>query len=169
MYLGSAIETVGLHGRLLRELQAPTGKFTGFLHKLWLSKPKVKSMPSRDDFTPAEMMPVLPYIYMIDVLGSGADFQMRLFGTALVELIGRDYTGVKMSEMGEQEGWRRQVYTASFNAAVPVFFQFDLGDFGKRHMKTENVLLPLRDRNGEYTILLCASEVIDHDYASDDQ
>ncbi|NVJ96860.1 MAG: PAS domain-containing protein [Alphaproteobacteria bacterium] len=153
-------EKIGVEGKPIRELDAPTAKVTKALHELWLLKKGGRDMPARRDLSPAEMKSLLPHIYMIDVLGGGADYQMRLFGTALVDMIGGDFTGARLSEQDADKGWRGKIYKQAYWRARPVFYQFDLGDMGKPHIHTENVLLPLKDNNNNFTILLCASQVI---------
>ena len=163
MFTRNDIETIGIAGKPLEEIARPTVKLPKALYELWLSKERNGIMPCRDDFSPAEMTPILPYIYMIDVLEGGADYQMRLFGTALAEIIGKDYTGAKLSELDPEKGWRGAIYKLAYERAAPMFYHFDLGDADKPHLKTENALLPLRGKDGTFSILLCASQVIDSD------
>jgi hypothetical protein len=159
-------EPVGAVGRPLKRLFSPTSKVTTQLYEIWLDKKCALGLPLREQFSPMEMKDILPFVYMIDVLDDGADFRIRLLGTALVQLLGGDYTGLKLSAARDVDAWRSDIYREVYETKQPIFYQFDLGDLGKRHMKTENVLLPLRDKNHEFTILLGASEIIDYDYSS---
>lgn len=161
-------DNIGVVGKPIRELEAPTADVTKELHTLWLEKAGSQAMPFRAQFSPAEMKKLLPFIYMVDVLGGGADYQMRLFGTALTAMIGKDYTGAKLSEQPKELAWRGQIYKMAFWRGVPVFYQFDLGDMGKPHIRTENALLPLKDSSDNFTILLCASTIVDREDAAFD-
>ncbi len=57
-------------------------------------------MPSRADIKPAEIVSLLPHIIICDVLDKGVDYRVRIFGTALVDLVGEERTGMLISEFG---------------------------------------------------------------------
>lgn len=156
-----SFKSVGLSGKPLKELEAPTARLTTALLQLWLDKKGDRDMPCRRDFSPVEMKELLPHIYMIDVLGGGADYRIRLWGTALTDLIGTDYTGALMSEADDEVGWRKKVYQLTYWRGAPVFYQYSLGEMGRPLLTTENVLLPVKDGDGNFSILLCLSQIIE--------
>lgn len=55
-------------------------------------------MPSRQDIDPAEMVQLLPHLFMVDVETNPWRFRYRLVGTAIVEFTGRDLTGHSLDE-----------------------------------------------------------------------
>lgn len=56
----------------------------------------------RNDVNPAEILRYLPHIVVLDVLDDGLDFRVRVFGTALVELMREERTGQLVSRFGER-------------------------------------------------------------------
>jgi hypothetical protein len=55
--------------------------------------------PSWREINPAQIKPVLPYLYVSDVLESPLDLRYRLVGTGIVEAAGRDFTGQTLRTM----------------------------------------------------------------------
>jgi hypothetical protein len=66
----------------------------------WRSKCAGRPMPDREDIVPAEIVPLLPYIFISEALNGGAAFRFRIFGTALVNLIGVELTGKSIADIG---------------------------------------------------------------------
>ncbi len=65
---------------------------------LWQSKCRAGRLPSRRDIDPAEMVRLLPYIMLIDVIRPGPKFKYRLVGTGEVNHRGFDPTGKTLEE-----------------------------------------------------------------------
>jgi hypothetical protein len=63
------------------------------LYELWLTKRRTRLMPSRSEFDPAEFRKLLPTIQLYDVGRVEGTYKVRLVGSALVELAGRNNTG----------------------------------------------------------------------------
>ncbi len=63
------------------------------LFDYWRSKCAGRSMPSRADIRPADISRLLPCISLIDVLADAGRLRVRLAGTQLREIYGRDVTG----------------------------------------------------------------------------
>lgn len=66
----------------------------------WNSKCDEQNIPSRTDIRPSEIVSLLPNIIICDVLHNGDDYRVRIFGTALVDLVGEERTGKLISEFG---------------------------------------------------------------------
>lgn len=64
----------------------------------WEGKCAGRRMPSRSDIDPAEMIPFLPSLMLVDVVGDERRFVYRLAGTREVEVRGRDPTGKSVEE-----------------------------------------------------------------------
>jgi hypothetical protein len=67
-------------------------------HAYWDSKRRGRRMPSRADIDPAEIVPLLPGIVLIDVVDDARCFLYRLVGTREAAMRGRDPTGKSVSE-----------------------------------------------------------------------
>lgn len=63
------------------------------LYRYWNSKRGERPLPSRADIDPVEIKPLLPGLFMIEVLEDPRRFRYRLIGTDLVTFSGRDSTG----------------------------------------------------------------------------
>jgi hypothetical protein len=81
-------------------LDAPIHPDVKRLLAYWNEKRGDRSMPVRADIVPSEIVSILPNIVIYDVVDDGQDFRVRIFGTALVELIGEERTGKLVSEFG---------------------------------------------------------------------
>lgn len=74
----------------------------------WRSKRGVRIMPARGDIDPAEIVPLLPHIVLMDVLydskpGWPLDFRYRLIGTHVDAQMNARYTGLCMSDLPHQK------------------------------------------------------------------
>jgi hypothetical protein len=91
----------------------------------WDKKRGARFAPRRADIDPIEIPSHLSHIHMMDVLDGGTDFRYRLVGTAIVEGLGRDNTGKRLSELyGDRpEVLRRFVarFALVVNEKRPVF------------------------------------------------
>ncbi len=83
----------------------------------WNTLAKSGDLPDRGAIDPAEMRPLLPYVFLVDVLAGGSDFQYRLIGTNIVAHTPSDNTGRLLSTLRAQ-GTQRQL--AALYAAVAV-------------------------------------------------
>jgi len=72
----------------------------GYHH--WAALKGDRAFPLRKDLDPAAIPSLLPYLYMVDVIGNGADFRYRLLGTDIVKNTIRDNTGKLLSELRDQ-------------------------------------------------------------------
>src|SRR5690349_16447326 len=68
------------------------------LFRYWERKRGSRRMPRRVDIDPAEMMPFLPAIMLVDVVPDDRRYVYRLVGTREVQARGRDPTGRVVGE-----------------------------------------------------------------------
>lgn len=68
------------------------------LHTLWRSR-CAEGLPARRDFDVMEFGPWMGNLQLLEVLDDGTDFQYRLHGIHLVELVGKDLTGRRMTQL----------------------------------------------------------------------
>lgn len=92
-------------------------------HELWQSKHRDGRIPARADFSVDELGPWMGNIMIVDVLDGGADFHHRLIGTNIVEAVGRDLTGRRVSRCDYTIGAEAMLarYRAAFAARGPTF------------------------------------------------
>ena len=146
-----------MKGQPSEELIEPRESAPSALHKLWLSKKVGDELPRKSDFKPTEMKKYLSCIYLVDILDDAADFRIRLFGTDVVRMLGRDYTGAVLSETATELNWRGEIYNLAYQRREPLFYLFNLGPFGREYILTENALFPQLNSAGELAHLLCIS------------
>lgn len=77
----------------------------------WTEKCGTRAYPDRADILPADIVPLLPHISIHEVVDGGKDFRARIFGTAIVELVGEERTGMLISEFGYNANPPTQPYT----------------------------------------------------------
>jgi hypothetical protein len=82
-------------------LDEPEHRATAELYAYWDAKRGTRDVADRADINPAEIVRLLPNLLVLDVLEGGIDFRVRVFGTALVELMHEERTGKLVSEFGE--------------------------------------------------------------------
>jgi len=75
------------------------------LYGYWASKLRASAdVPSRDDVRPEEIKPLLPYLWMMDFDRPARSFRYRLIGTAVVDGVGKDYTGYTLADCHPDPG-----------------------------------------------------------------
>lgn len=89
--------------------------------KFWNDLRGARAMPARADFSPADMVPMLPFVTLTDVERDPLRFKARLVGTGIVAESGVDPTGKYYEELRnsdkliERSTWvaeNRQTYFA---------------------------------------------------------
>lgn len=115
----------------------------------WCSKRGTRLMPSRRDIDPIEIPKLLPFISLTDIVpGAPIEqrYRVRLFGTKLVDLYERDWTGRTYFEATNRETAQRIVQSIEFvvNHRHPWFVSGRLGSASKREGEPyEAMYLPL--------------------------
>ncbi|HEX7966757.1 MAG TPA: PAS domain-containing protein [Stellaceae bacterium] len=131
------------------------------LYEYWLSKhPDDGSLPGRQHIDPADFVPLLPWVWLVDVQRDPLRFKYRLLGTGHVRVLGREYTGQ----------WLDEAHPAF--ATAPAYRQFvaavERREVGYRHGDTliilqkdyrsmERLLMPLARNGKDVDMLLCVS------------
>jgi hypothetical protein len=82
-------------------IDAPEHPALAELHAYWEAKRGNRAIADRADINPADIVRLLPHLFVLDVLEGGLDFRVRVFGTALVELMREERTGKLISDFGE--------------------------------------------------------------------
>lgn len=134
------------------------------LYRYWLSiRPPRGGLPGRRDFDPVAVPDLLPGIWLLDVQREPFRLRYRLAGTAIVEAMGREVTGLWLEEAHPRireeaqffDRYRRVVETGvpSWRKGTPRLWTHR--DFGV----IENLLLPFA-ADGRHTDILCAFTVL---------
>jgi len=82
------------------------------IYAYWASLRRAQSLPARRDIDPGALKRHLPTISLIDVQREPLDFRMRLAGTGLYDLFGREITGEALARVypeSEAEEWRQRL------------------------------------------------------------
>jgi hypothetical protein len=102
-------------------MQEPVSHHLDFYH-YWLSKRGGRIMPARSDINPADIAPLLPYLMIVE--RTGDQFRYRQVGSAIVEAVGYDATGVTVGTYiaaPETAAEVQAIFARVFVAAGPVF------------------------------------------------
>lgn len=68
-------------------------------NEFWHSRKSGRALPSRADFVPEEIKPLLGRVAMLEVSYDPLDFRYAVFGTELVQSYGRDMTGKSVRDL----------------------------------------------------------------------
>lgn len=137
----------------------PTHPMTAKLAAYWHGKCEGRSRPERGDIVPREIIQLLPNTVIYDVLEGGADYRVRVFGTALVELVGEERTGMRVSEFGRHcnpptnaDAVRRRwmdSMSAAYATEAPAFVTGLMSSSSRSYITFHGVSCPLGNENGK--------------------
>lgn len=108
-------------------------------------------LPARADIAPSDMIPLLPWLVLVDVVGAET-YRYRLVGTGIVEHVGFDATGMDVRDAYQGVDWpaiaKDYAYVAQEKRPCLTItsVQFDPDDPTPLHYR--RLLLPLA-RDGE--------------------
>jgi hypothetical protein len=113
----------------------------------WQRKRDARPMPARADIDPAEILRILPQVFLLDVRLAPLDFRYRLVGTKMDEHMLGSYTGMWMSEIAHQKPPSR--IWASCRRVVeertPLSSDIPYVGKNKEFLTTEDLIMPLSD------------------------
>lgn len=115
------------------------------LHRWWLER-GAGDIPDRADFDPADLKPLLPNIFLVDVEHAPFRIRYRLVGTRATEVTGFDITGHYLDELLPSdvgEPWMAHYHTA-YRTRRPVFGAVDARTRSGGMFVYEFGLFPLR-------------------------
>lgn len=147
-----------------RFLEAPLHADAARLAEYWHQKRGSRAMPDRSDILPGEIVSLLPHIIISDVIDEGRDYRVRIFGTALVNLVGEERTGMLFSEFGTKSVMPtnadtvRRHWTNSMDAAYttgqPAFVTGRMSASWRPYIVWHGVSCPLSDGSGKTTQII---------------
>ena len=121
----------------------------------WNKKRGSRRMPSRQDIDPAEIVKILPYVYLVDVQQDPLDFRYRLIGTEMDEHMSRRYTGMWMSEVPHQKPpsriWANCLQVVEQRA--PLSGDTPYVGKNKDFLSAEDLIMPLSDDDETVDVL----------------
>jgi hypothetical protein len=116
-------------------------------YRYWNGKRRGRAMPQRADIDPAEIVPLLPHIFMVDIKRDPLLFKYRLIGTAIVDFLGRDFTGRAIDATSydpAKAAELQKIIATAVTQARPVACKGTVFYVpGREWMLTEAVLMPL--------------------------
>lgn len=92
------------------------------LRRFWEGKKGGHRCPLRADIAPVELRDWYPNLIHVDVVDSGRDYIVTLYGQNLVDLMDADVTGKRLSEIrGKYMRLTRAEYTRVVRTAEPLY------------------------------------------------
>jgi hypothetical protein len=77
--------------------------------EFWDGLREGRELPARTDIDPQDIVQILKYVILVDVLRDPTDFRFRLAGTDVVRRFGEELTGHRLSEV-DVDGKYRQIF-----------------------------------------------------------
>jgi len=116
------------------------------LHDYWAAKRGERPMPRRADLDPIEIPTLLPNVFLIDVKGEAPQHLVyRVFGTALVDLFGFDFTRQEVGKgtLPEHLPEVRERYGRVIRERRPFYHRTRLRDRLNDFTDVDRIILPL--------------------------
>ena len=141
MQIGSPVSAVRAHEELF---------------SYWASRRLGGRLPGRASIQPDHFKRHLPTISLIDVIGAPRDYRLRLAGTGLYGVYGREITGQRLEDVYAEDAvayWRRELdrITESRRPGVGVH---NLSWRGASHMSILWLRLPLATNGVDVDMIL---------------
>lgn len=123
---------------------------TATLYKYWLSKCHGDLAPLRSDISPMDFVPLLPGVFLVEVVGSDPrDFVFRLVGTQVTDNLGANLAGKRLGEgYSDTQFWGLFFEHYREAAAGNVIIRIDVEAFDEAphryRVPVSVIVLPLR-------------------------
>jgi len=132
------------------------------LFSYWSSLRDGSKLPGREDLDPGDFKRLLPTVSLVDVLRDPLDFRIRLAGTGLYGVYGREITGRKLDEVyntAAAEYWRGEL-TKIVEARRPAVGVHNLAWRGAGHLSVLWMRLPLASNGRDVDMILGYDAVV---------
>ncbi|MEH6526917.1 MAG: PAS domain-containing protein [Sneathiella sp.] len=125
-----------------------------------------RSMPSRADMSPADMVSFLPNVILLDVMAGPQDFKYRLVGTKVtLQMLHTDNTGKTMRELGfKGQGPDSKIFSNCVKVVEtrqPLAGQTPYTGKNSDFKATEDIIMPLSQDGETVNMLFVTCEFID--------
>jgi hypothetical protein len=145
----------------IERLTAPLHDDLKILHDYWRAKKGLAKAPSRALILPEELVPLLPYLALFDVLDRG-DFHVRLWGPGLVRAYDGDLASKLVSECdldAINAQLREQLANVVRECRPNVIRAKFVKDTDDRYLAFERIALPLSADGETVNMILCGYHV----------
>jgi hypothetical protein len=132
------------------------------LFAYWASRRRGARLPGRRDLHPGDIKRLLPTLSLIDVVREPLDFRIRLAGTGLYDVYGREITGRKLADVynsAAADYWRVELAKVAADGR-PAVGVHSLAWRGASHLSILWLRLPLASDGGEVDMILGYDAVI---------
>ena len=131
----------------------------GRLFDYWQSSRRGRFAPTRPDIHPQRLIFILPFLYLIDVIGAPPRFRFRLAGTGIVKEYGAEITGKFADEIDLNENQTAFVdeYRHVVGDGKPACSRGTYTTRNGRHRVYEHLTLPLSTDGQTVNMLLAAA------------
>ena len=114
-----------------------------------------RPMARRSELSLHDMLWVLPHAFLIEVLADEDDYQFTLYGDQMRRMYGADFTGLKLSTVGNEN--LRNLLRATYNAVVatqtPQYLRGKY-EWPTQEIGIERLLIPLADDKDRLATIL---------------
>ena len=132
------------------------------LYAYWARLRQGGKLPGRGDIHPDDFKRLLPTISLIDVDGEPLDFRLRLAGTGLYGVYGREITGRRLGDVynaGAADYWRRELVKV-VEERRPAVGVHSLAWRGASHISILWLRLPLATNGKDVDMILGYDAVV---------
>jgi len=132
------------------------------LYSYWSSLKHGSSLPGRCDIDPGDFKRLLPTVSLIDVQRDPLDFRVRLAGTGLYGVYGREITGRTLGEVynsAAADYWREEL-TKVIETRKPSVGVHNLAWRGAGHLSVLWLRLPLASNGRDVDMILGYDAVV---------
>ncbi len=135
---------------------------TQSLFNYWCTLGGQDLVPSRSDFRPAAVLPLLPNLMILEFRTDGS-LVYRLVGTACVEKLGIDMTGSNLFDyVAPHQRHKAEMLTNKLRALpCGLIVHEKMRSKHKTPFVVELIYLPLRDRDGAVSQLIASATVLE--------
>ena len=131
-------------------------------YEYWQSKGVGGRLPRRADIRPEEIVRLLPYVFLVDVIGDPPAFRFRLVGTQINQWAGGEYTGVTINEAEYGPNWRRihDIYLDVWRKRAPVHSEYEAPWKTRDFLYYERIVAPMSNDGVAVDMLFGALNVV---------
>ena len=128
------------------------------LYDYWAMKRDGRPAPARGDIDPVEIPEILGYVNIFDVLNEPREYRVRLNGSNIAEMLGKDITGQYCSTItsGQDAARCKNAFDICVDRCTPVIVETSLAFCGKPYMVQTFILLPLTSDGAQVDMIVTA-------------
>lgn len=142
---------------MIKRITSPVSYPCKTIYDYWTSKCSDGRLPTRRQIDPGELRDILPYIAMVDVMGHGKDFKVRLIGSEVQRYVGHNCTEEMVSS---GTAFEKEIFEPWFTSLIkdkaPMMGAFDSNkESVSLSHEREIISLPLMDAdNADVDIII---------------